>query len=158
MTTRCKMLFGGFFRQKENFVCLKKMAIGGCPRPLSVCFLFRTSAGRLRVTPFPFPCIETKWQFLKRIRGDRKYSTDMYSINFRNKGWKRIIRSWNLERSSAFDKSPHLNHVTTATMMKTARCVANKKQNSLLTESEATSSQGQVNFSHGSASWHCCLH
>ena len=94
MTTRCKMLFGGFFRQKENFVCLKNGGIGRCPRPLSVCFLFRTSAGRLRVTPFPFPCIETKWQFLKRIRGDRKNSTDMYSINFRNKGWKRTIWSW----------------------------------------------------------------
>ena len=33
-------------------------------------------------------------QFLKRIRGVRKYSTDMYSINFRNKGWKRTIWSW----------------------------------------------------------------
>lgn len=65
---------------------------------------------------------------------------------------RRIFLTGNLERSSAFDNSPHLNHVTTATMMKTARCVANKKQNSLLTESEATSSQGQVNFSHDSAS------
>ena len=34
--------------------------------------------------------------FLKRIRGDRKYSTDMFSINFRNKGWKRTIRSWRI--------------------------------------------------------------
>ena len=28
------------------------------------------------------------FEFLKRIRGDRKYSKDMFSINFRNKGWK----------------------------------------------------------------------
>ena len=30
-------------------------------------------------------------QFLKRIREDRKYSTDIFGINFRNKGWKGTI-------------------------------------------------------------------
>ena len=36
-----------------------------------------------------------KWQFFKRIRGDRKYSKDVISIKFRNKGWKGTGWSWN---------------------------------------------------------------
>ena len=65
------------------------------------------------------------------------------------------------EAGLAFDNSPHVNHVTTdrgCKRTKTSRCAANKKQNSLLTESKATSSQGQRNSSHDCASWHCCLH
>ena len=31
---------------------------------------------------------------IKRIRGDRKYSKDIFSINFRNIGWKGTIWSW----------------------------------------------------------------
>ena len=43
-----------------------------------------------------FPLLD---EFLKRIRGDRKYSKDVISIKFRNKGWKGTSWSWNLIRS-----------------------------------------------------------
>ena len=35
------------------------------------------------------------FEFLKRARLGRKYSKDMFSIKFRNKGWERTIWSWN---------------------------------------------------------------
>ena len=38
-------------------------------------------------------CVLVCW-FLIRTRWGWKYSKDMFSIKFRNKGWKRTIRSW----------------------------------------------------------------